>query len=142
MDIIGDSVLVFVCAKPFNENEYWVHHTFVKLMSSEEAMKYALDYISKDDHLPVRVDIFRNVDGVKFSEALEDELINYVKRSKLELEAEVHLREDAHRGGHERLVYGLLGELGLFGMYLPEKYGGQGLDKRHPPDALAAWGLL
>lgn len=112
LDIIGDSVLVFICAKPFTENEYRVRHTFVKLMSSKEAMKYALDYISKDDHLPVRVDIFRNVDGVKFSEELEKELIRNVKRAELELEAEVHLSEDVHVS-HEGHAYGLLGKLGL-----------------------------
>ncbi|UCG58485.1 MAG: hypothetical protein JSU70_03050 [Phycisphaerales bacterium] len=111
LDVIGDSVLVFTGAKPF-AYERPMRDLFVKLMSRKEAMKYAVDYVLKHDHRPVRVDIQRDVAGVEFSEELEKELIRTVRSAKLEMEAEVHLSEYVH-GSRERHVYALLGEWGL-----------------------------
>ncbi len=97
LDVVGDSVLVFTCAKPFYEVESRRHHVFVKLMSEQEAMKYALDYILNRDHHPVRVDIMRNRGGIEFSEDLEKELIRTIRRTQIELDAEVHLSEDVQK---------------------------------------------
>jgi hypothetical protein len=112
LDVIGDFVLVFTCAKPFIENEFGVRHVFVKLMSRKEARKYASDYVLEHGHRPVRVDILRNAAGMEFSEELEKELVRTVKRAKLELDAEVHLSEDVHRTGESHL-YVRRGKLGL-----------------------------
>ena len=111
LDVIGDSVLIFTCAKPFVEDERRNRHVFVKLMAAKEAMSYAVSFVTDRAHHPVRVDILRDLAGVKFSEELEKELIRTVKRAKLELDAEVHLSEDVH-GSHGRNIYALMGKLG------------------------------
>jgi len=97
LDVIGDSVLVFTCAKPFYEVEHRRHHVFVKLMSEQEAMKYASDYVLNRDHHPVRVDIMRNRGGIEFSEELEKELIGKAKFSlhKLKKPSEILPRSTA-----------------------------------------------
>ncbi len=114
LDVIGDSVLVFERPKPFSDDENRMRDLFVKLMPRNEATKYAVDYMLKNDHRPVRVDIGRNVDGVTLSEELEEELIRVVKREKLELEAEVHLSESFHGGyaGYRSEYYAMMDKLG------------------------------
>ena len=111
LDVIGDSVLVFTCARPFSEVEYRMRHVFVKLMSRQEATKYALDYVLKREHHPVRVDIMRNRDEINFSEELEKEIVRIVKLEKLELDAEVHLSEDL-QASHQEDIYVLRGKMG------------------------------
>lgn len=112
LDAIGDSVLVFTRSKPLTEAERLNRHVFVKLMSAKEAMSYAVSFVADRAHHPVRVDIMRNVDGVKFSEELEKELIRVVKREKLELEAEVHLSEDVPRGSRVNSLFLVKGRIG------------------------------
>lgn len=112
LDVVGDSVLVFTRSKPFAEAERLNRHDFVKLMSREEATKYALDYVLNRNHWPVRVDIQRNVAGVKFSEELQREIIHAVRSAKLELDAEVHLSEDVPRGSRLNSLYLVKGRIG------------------------------
>jgi hypothetical protein len=112
LDVIGDSVLVFTCVKPFYEVEHRRHHVLVKSMSEQEAMKYALDYVLNRDHHPVRVDIMRNRDGIEFSEELERELIRTIKHTQIELHAEVHLSEDL-QFPHGDGIYVLKGKMGF-----------------------------
>ena len=114
LDVIGDSVLVFERAKPFSDDENRMRDLFVKLMSRNEAANYAVTYVMKSDHRPVRVDIHRNVDGVRFSEDIEKELIRIVKLEKLELEAEVHLSEPVPRGLHENCLFLVRGRIGEY----------------------------
>ena len=111
LDVVGDSVLVFARSKPFTDDELRMYDVFVKLMSTKEAMSYAVSFVADRAHHPVRVDIMRDSAGVKFSEELQEELISTIKRAKLELDAEVHLGEDAHRS-RERHIYALRHELG------------------------------
>jgi hypothetical protein len=93
LDVIGDQVCMFNCSKPFQEYAYNMRHHFVKLASEAEAIAYAVDFMTKKDHLPVRVDISRNINGIKVSEELQKKLINSIKTLNLEMEAEVHLDE-------------------------------------------------
>ncbi|MGD8500229.1 MAG: hypothetical protein PVJ86_06250 [Phycisphaerales bacterium] len=113
LDIIGDSVLAFTCAKPFTEVEHKMRHVFVKLMTAKEAMSYAVSFVTDLAHHPVRVDILKRSIGAKFSEELEKELIRTIKRAKLELDAEVHLTESSRSGGVQHEYYfALRGKLG------------------------------
>ena len=112
LDVIGDSVLVFTGTKPFTDDESRMYDVFVKLMSAKEAMSCAVSFVADHAHHPVRVDIMRNVDGVKFSEELEKELIRAVKRAKLELDTEVHLSEDVPRGLREDYLFLVKGRIG------------------------------
>jgi len=140
LEIVGDSVLVFTCAKPFTEVEYGRRHVFVKLMSRQEATNYALDYVLKREHHPVRVDIMRNIDGMKFSEELEKEIVRRVKSEKLELDAEVHLSEDL-QASHWEDIYVLRGKMGFNYITKPHYDGprrtGTELHVREPMDVEA-----
>jgi hypothetical protein len=113
LDVMGDSVLVFTCAKPFTEVEHKMRHVFVKLMAAKEAMSYAVSFVTDRAHHPVRVDILKRSIGAKFSEELEKELIRTIKRAKLELDAEVHL-SDSGRSGMviTEYYYALRGKMG------------------------------
>lgn len=93
LDVIGDQICVFNCSKPFQEYAYSMRHHFVKLASEAEVIAYTADFMMKKDHLPVRVDISRNIDGIKLSEKLQKKLLNSIKTLNLEMEAEVHLDE-------------------------------------------------
>lgn len=93
LQVIGNQVCIFTCSKPFNEYRYDMRHHFVKFVTSNEAIAYAKDFMMKKDHLPVRIDISRNNDGIKLSENLQQKMINIIKTSNLEMEAEVHLNE-------------------------------------------------
>ena len=113
LDVVGDSVLVFARSKPFTDDEDRMYDVFVKLMSAKEAMSYAVSFVTHRAHHPVRVDIMRNRDGIKFSEQLQKELIRTVKRAKLELDAEVHLSELVYSGNvRNEYGYALRGKLG------------------------------
>jgi len=97
LDVIGDRVCIFDCSKPFQEYSETMRHTFVKLLSGEEALNYAVNFVRKRDNLPVRVDILRNVDGIELSKLLHNQIIDAVKKANLAMEAEVHLDEEIRR---------------------------------------------
>ena len=113
LDVIGDRVCIFDCSKPFQEYSETMRHTFVKLLSGEEALNYAVNFVRKRDNLPVRVDILRNVDGIELSKLLHNQIIDAVKKANLAMEAEVHLDEEIRRFtgsmGHLFLLQGKIG---------------------------------
>ena len=111
LDVIGNQVCVFTCSKPFNAYRHLMRHHFVKLVTSREAISYAKDFITKKDHLPVRIDISRNIDGIKLSENLQQTMINIIKTSNLEMEAEVHLDEEI-RTKYNTSIYVEHGKIG------------------------------
>lgn len=88
LDVIGDQVSVFNCSKPFDEYAYRMKHNFVKMMSLKEAFDYVTNNIKE---LPIRIDILRNTEGIKLSDELNKQIIDFIKDKKLEMEAEVHL---------------------------------------------------
>jgi hypothetical protein len=112
LDVIGDHVCVFNCSKPFQEYAYQMRHHFVKLEFGVKTIAYAEDFMVKKDHQPVRIDISRNVEGIKLSKELHKKLINTIKVLNLEMEAEVHLDEEI-RG--EPRMSGLFVEQGKIG---------------------------
>jgi len=94
--VIGSQICVFTCSKPFNEYRFEMRHHFVKLVTSKETIAYAEDFMVNKDHLPVRIDISRNIEGIKISEDLHKKMIDTIKTLGLEMEAEVHLDETIH----------------------------------------------
>ncbi len=112
LDVMDNWVCMFECSKPFQEYAYNMRHHFVKLGSAEEAMSYAEDFMAKRDHLPVRIDILRNVGGIKRSEELQRRLINTIKNLNLEMEAEVHLDEGIRGGPSESSLSVEKGKIG------------------------------
>lgn len=112
LDVIGDQVCVFTCSKPFQEYAYNMRHHFVKLVSGAKAVTFAADFMAKRDHLPVRIDISRNVGGIKLSEQLHKEIITIVKSANLEMEAEVHLDEGIRTGSGTSEVFVEQGKIG------------------------------
>jgi len=81
LQVIGDQICVFTGSKPFNEYVYEMSHHFVKLVTVEGAIAYVKEFIVKKDHLPVRIDISRNSEGIKLSEDLQQKMINIIKSS-------------------------------------------------------------
>lgn len=97
LDVVGDRICVFNCEKPFHEYAYNMRHHFVKFATPKDIIAYVKDFIAEKDHLPVRIDILRNIEGLKISEDLHKTMINTIKTLSLEMEAEVHL-DEAVRG--------------------------------------------
>lgn len=93
LQVIGNQICVFTCSKPFNKYAYEMRHHFVKLVSEEGAIVYAKDFMTNKNHLPIRIDISRNINGIKISKSLQQKLINIIETLNLEMEAEVHLGE-------------------------------------------------
>ncbi|NVL91096.1 MAG: hypothetical protein HWN69_08945 [Desulfobacterales bacterium] len=92
LDVIDGHVYVFNCSKPFYEKPG--HRTAclpVKLMLKGKATAYIKDMLTKRGQLPVRIDILRNVGGLRLSEELHKQIIGLVKNAELEMEVEVHL---------------------------------------------------
>jgi hypothetical protein len=70
-----------------------MRHYFVKLATVEETIEYAEEFMTNKDHQPIRIDISRNINGIKISENLHLKMIDAIKALKLDMEAEVHLYE-------------------------------------------------
>ena len=90
LEVIGEQVVVFNCSKPFNNNYYLMEHNFIKLMSHNEAFDYITNNLKT---LPVRIDILRNIEGIKLSEELNKQIIDFIKDKNLEMQAEVYLNQ-------------------------------------------------
>jgi len=102
--IDDDSVCVFKYRKPYDLMGRGGHTggNLVKLMSQEEAIAYVRNRIGTKDDLPLRVDIHRNDAGTKCSQELYRRIVQVIKDTKLETEAEINLDGETGRadGGH------------------------------------------
>ena len=65
---------------------------------------------------------------MNFELSEEQNLIRETVRDFAEREIKPRARELDEKGEFSEELTAMMGELGIFGMYLPEKYGGQGLD--------------
>jgi len=93
-DVIGDFVYVFNYLRPYREAQNHWQSEPVGAMSRKAAVGHIKDLMREKYRLPVRVDIFRNESGIKFSEELYEELIQVFKNAKVELDAEVYLDDE------------------------------------------------
>ena len=94
LDVMGDSVYVLKFRRPYREWERYPNFAHaVKVMSAETAVKYIKDLVKNQDELPLRVTIFRTESGIKVSEKLYEQVIETIKKGKVELEADVYLAE-------------------------------------------------
>ncbi|MHC4397106.1 MAG: hypothetical protein ACYS1A_15815 [Planctomycetota bacterium] len=105
LDVIDNYVFIFECLKPYYQSDRGGHCREidpVKCMSEEDAIRYVLKLIKNRDQLPLRVDISRNVAGIKFSQQIRERIIKMVKNERMELEVEVHLEEGVRSGIHKK----------------------------------------
>lgn len=105
LDVIDDYVYILKCLKPyyyyrsFNRYGRYSETDPVKCMSEEDAIRYVHELIKKQDQLPLRVDISRNVAGSELSKQIRERIIKIVKNENMQLEVEVYLEEKASSGG-------------------------------------------
>jgi len=86
LDVIGDFVYVLKYKRPYYEwRRYPQSAQAVKVMSGEVAVKYIKDMVKNRDELPLRVTIFRTESGAKVSEKLYEQVIETIKKEKVEL---------------------------------------------------------
>lgn len=65
---------------------------------------------------------------MEFALSEEHRMVQRIAREFAEKEVAPHIRENDEKGFFDRRLLDRMGELGLLGMCLPEKYGGGGLD--------------
>jgi len=92
--VIADFVYVFNYLRPYREEQNHWQSEPVGVMSRKAAVGHIKDLMKEKYRLPVRVDIFRNESGIKFSEELYEELVQIFKDAKVELDAEVYLDDE------------------------------------------------
>lgn len=106
LDVIDDYVYILKCLKPYyrydNQPGRYRGIDPVKCMSEEDAIRYVHELIKKQDQLPLRVDISRNVAGSKLSKQIRERIIKMVKNENMQLEVEVYLEEKVMSGVHKR----------------------------------------
>lgn len=107
LDVIDDYVYILKCLKPYSsdtygQREYPRKTDPVKCMSEEDAIRYVHELIKKQDQLPLRVDISRNIAGSKLSKQIRERIIKMVKNENMQLEVEVYLEEKVMSGVHKR----------------------------------------
>jgi hypothetical protein len=108
LDVIDDCVYILKCLKPYYHylslTRYGRYSGTdpVKCMSEEDAIRYVHELIKKQDQLPLRVDITRNVAGSKLSKQIRERIIQMVENENMQLEVEVYLEEKAKSGVNER----------------------------------------
>ncbi|MBC8469220.1 MAG: hypothetical protein H8D56_07085 [Planctomycetes bacterium] len=92
LDVMGDSVRVSKCSKPYyQEPHVKAYHPVKQMMSGPEAIEYVKDFVKTGSNLPLRVDIHRNTAGSKPSEDLCNQLKKMVIDANLENEVNVNL---------------------------------------------------
>ncbi|HUS72658.1 MAG TPA: hypothetical protein VMY06_06280 [Sedimentisphaerales bacterium] len=105
LDVIDDYVYVIKCLKPYyNDTQHGRYQTIdpVKCMSEEDAIRYVHELIKKQEQLPLRVDISRNIAGSELSKQIRERIIKMVKNENMQLEVEVYLEEKARSSVYKR----------------------------------------
>ena len=107
LDVIDDYVYILKCLKPYSsdtydQREYPRTIDPVKCMSEEDAIRYVHELIKKQDQLPLRIDISRNVAGSTLSKQIRERIIQMVKNENMQLEVEVYLEEKARSSVYKR----------------------------------------
>lgn len=106
LDVIDDYVYILKCLKPYyrydNQPGRYRGIDPVKCMSEEDAIRYVHELIKKQDQLPLRIDISRNVAGSKLSKQICERIIKMVKNENMQLEVEVYLEEKERSSVYKR----------------------------------------
>jgi hypothetical protein len=87
LDVAGDRVVVTEDAASGKSS------TLAGVMTKSAGIEYIARQLKGENRLPIRIDIHRTADGVSLSEQLESEVIQLVKKSNVQMQAEVHLDE-------------------------------------------------
>lgn len=94
LDVMGEFAYVLKFSRPYYERgQYPWSADVVKVMTQEAAVKYIKDMVKNRDELPLRITIFRTESAIKVSEKLYEQVIETIKKGKVELEADVYLAE-------------------------------------------------
>jgi len=102
LDVLDSHVFVSEGVRPFGLKASCTSYIPVGLMPKAEAMKVVSKHLSVKNRLPIRIDIYRNANGVTLSKELEKNVIALIRKAKAEMQAEVHL-DDSARTKHAEL---------------------------------------
>ncbi len=96
LDVLDkETVVVYEGRQPFSERR--MGHTLAGVMSPAKAVDYVADQMKDSQRLPIRVDIHRTVAGLEASDGVEKGIVAAVRRSGLQMRAEVHLTESVRQ---------------------------------------------
>lgn len=105
LDVIGNRVYVTKARQPFHDRTEWTSFAPGKLMTRAGAMQSIKERLSQEDALPIRIDIFRNAEGVTLSQDIERSVIELIHEAGTEMQAEVHLDASARQAPSELAFY-------------------------------------
>ncbi len=94
LDALGERVIVYTSRRPFDQRP---QYSLVGMMSRNAALEYVAGQMKREDRLPIRIDIYRTVEGLPLSEQLNSESVQLVKKTNIQMQAEVHLEEVGQR---------------------------------------------
>jgi hypothetical protein len=104
LDVVGDRIVVSVSRQSMGYSPAGV-------MAKNTAVEYVAKQMKGESRLPIRIDIHRTVDGLPLSEQLESEITQLIKKSNLQMQAEIHL-EEVHQAFYGRELFVEEGKVG------------------------------